>query len=159
MPRLSGWIAGNWSRFPRPSKRASSSATGAVRAKHGDRHFCSRARRGVQFSSCGVLSSSYPSFLPFRTPPRRLRLEVVSKLVRGFRLQPEDHRREGHFRLKAEATRSVLKRRHRLYGGCSSVVERRTVAPEVAGSNPVIHPNPTLYLDVRSLAADNAHAC
>ena len=27
------------------------------------------------------------------------------------------------------------------YGGCSSVAERRTVAPEVAGSNPVIHPN------------------
>jgi hypothetical protein len=27
------------------------------------------------------------------------------------------------------------------YGGCSSAVERRTVAPEVAGSNPVIHPN------------------
>ena len=26
------------------------------------------------------------------------------------------------------------------YGGCSSAVERRTVAPEVAGSNPVIHP-------------------
>lgn len=25
-------------------------------------------------------------------------------------------------------------------GGCSSVAERRTVAPEVAGSNPVIHP-------------------
>src|SRR5574339_598373 len=25
-------------------------------------------------------------------------------------------------------------------GGCSSAVERRTVAPEVAGSNPVIHP-------------------
>ena len=27
-------------------------------------------------------------------------------------------------------------------GGCSSVAERRTVAPEVAGSNPVIHPKP-----------------
>ena len=31
--------------------------------------------------------------------------------------------------------------RFRQDGGCSSVVERRTVAPEVAGSNPVIHPN------------------
>ena len=31
--------------------------------------------------------------------------------------------------------------RFRPDGGCSSVAERRTVAPEVAGSNPVIHPN------------------
>ena len=38
---------------------------------------------------------------------------------------------------RASGCRRVLLPAH---GGCSSAVERRTVAPEVAGSNPVIHP-------------------
>ena len=35
-----------------------------------------------------------------------------------------------------------------LYGGCSSKVEHRTVAPDVAGSSPVIHPNFHNHLNI-----------
>src|SRR4030095_8581643 len=40
-------------------------------------------------------------------------------------------------------------------GGCSSVVERRTVAPEVAGSNPVIHPTSPSHSQISLIPAFN----
>ena len=52
--------------------------------------------------------------------------------------------------LRCAARRAVaLAKADRSYGGCSSGVERWTVAPEAAGSKPVIHPN---FLATRALS-------
>src|SRR5258708_15300784 len=42
----------------------------------------------------------------------------------------------------------------RVYGGCSSKVEHRTVAPDVAGSSPVIHPTQVLLSNRLPAEAD-----
>src|SRR5688572_24299561 len=71
------------------------------------------------------------------TPPRAIR----SRLFPDFWPRPRGHLGVGgrgcYTRVFARPARGLPSP----YGGCSSRAERRTVAPDVGGSNPLTHPN------------------